>query len=391
MYLPLAERLYKDIQSMNLFDVFLNKSLLHGPFRDVFEGMLKTKPFDEFESLILRKHQNIRHFVHATFSVEKPIRETSDIIECFRLLRQLCLLCEKGCDVESDSVINIRVISWIINYGHTHLLQEIVNHVECNKHSISLIFGSNLMENTRLLLLGCCSNTLDMVELILKYVDPKCIDMHLMSCSTSSYKDFHRWNTPLTVASETGNLCVVKALLRNHAAINKYNFWKQSPLLIASIYGQFDVVKCLLSSGADINLSSQLGKSPLFAASFSGHYDVVKCLLSSGADINLCDKQGNSPFFFLASEKREWNTVKFLLSSGADINLCDDSGRSPLFIASLCGHCDVVKCLLSSGADINLRSQLGRSPLFAASLFGHCDVVKCLLSSGADINLCDKD
>jgi hypothetical protein len=40
------------IQSMNLCDVFMNKSLKQGTFRDVFEGMLKTKPFDEFESLI---------------------------------------------------------------------------------------------------------------------------------------------------------------------------------------------------------------------------------------------------------------------------------------------------------------------------------------------------
>jgi hypothetical protein len=68
MYLPLAERLYTDIQSMNLFDVFMNKSLKHGPFRDVFEGMLKTKPFDEFESLVLRKHENIQHFVKKTLT-----------------------------------------------------------------------------------------------------------------------------------------------------------------------------------------------------------------------------------------------------------------------------------------------------------------------------------
>jgi hypothetical protein len=74
---------------------------------------------------------------------------------------------------------NARVISWTIYYGHTHLLQEIVNHVECNNHSISLVFGSDVMENTRLLLLGCYSKTLDIVELILKYVDPKCIDMDL--------------------------------------------------------------------------------------------------------------------------------------------------------------------------------------------------------------------
>jgi hypothetical protein len=49
-------------------------------------------------------------------------------------------------------------------------LQEIVNHVECNNLSISLVFGSDIIENTRLLLLGCNSNTLDMVELILTYI-----------------------------------------------------------------------------------------------------------------------------------------------------------------------------------------------------------------------------
>jgi hypothetical protein len=43
----------------------------------------------------------------------------------------------------SDPVFNVKVISWIINYGHTHLLQEIVNHVECNNLSISLVFGLN--------------------------------------------------------------------------------------------------------------------------------------------------------------------------------------------------------------------------------------------------------
>jgi hypothetical protein len=34
--------------------------------------MLKTKPFDEFELLILMKRQNICHFVKTSFSVNKP-------------------------------------------------------------------------------------------------------------------------------------------------------------------------------------------------------------------------------------------------------------------------------------------------------------------------------
>jgi ankyrin repeat protein len=333
MYLPLAERLYTDIQSMNLFDVFMNKSLKHSPFLDVFEGMLKTKPFDEFKSLILRKRQNIHDFVRKNFSIKMPIPWTSDIIEYIRLHRRLHLLFDEGCDVESDSEYNVRVISWIINYGHTHLLQEIVNHVESNKHSISLIFGSNVMENTRLLLLACYSNTLDMVELILKYVDSKCIDMDLMSCGTSSYNYYHRWNTPLTVACAAGNLSVVKALLRNHADINKYNFEKQSPLLIASMYGRCDVVKCLLSSDADINLCDDRGLSPLFIASKYGRCDVVKCLLSSGADINLCDVGGQSPLN-IALCKGERDVVECLRSSGADIN----PGQSPLAIAAMHRH-----------------------------------------------------
>jgi hypothetical protein len=95
MYLPLAERLYTDIQSMNLFDVFMSKSLKLGPFLDVFERMLKTKPFDEFKSFILRKRQNIHHFVHTTFSVKKPIPGVRDVIGYIRLHRRLHLLFDR--------------------------------------------------------------------------------------------------------------------------------------------------------------------------------------------------------------------------------------------------------------------------------------------------------
>ena len=378
MYLPLAERLYTDIQSMNLFDVFMNKSLEHGPFLDVFKGMLRTKPYDEFESLILRKRQNIQHFVNTAFSVKKPNQQKIDLNEfdhdrlhlLFGLINPV-----------SDTEYNVRVISWIIYYGHTHLLQEIVNHVKCNNHSISLIFGSDVMENTRLLLLGCYSKTLDIVKLILKHVDPKCIDLDL----TPSTVNFFRGTvTPLISACTMGNLCIVKALLRNHADINKCNNWNTSPLIRASLYGHIDVVKCLLSSGAYVNLSDVSGQPPLFIASMEGHCDVVKCLLSSGADINLCDDDGQLPLS-VASKEGHFDVVKCLLSSDADVNLCDGNGRSPLFAASRYGHCDVVKCLRSSGADVNLCDGNGQSPLFVALAKGHCDVVKCLRSFGADI------
>jgi hypothetical protein len=267
MYLALAYRLYSDIQSMNLFDVFMNKSLKHGPFLDVFEGMLKTKPFEEFESLILRKCQNI-HLVNTTFFAKEPIQQMIDIIEIDRLQVLFGTIHRTVCG--SENTCNVRVISWIINYGHTHLLQEIVNHVKCNNHGTSLVFGSDVMENTRLLVLGCYSQTLDMVKLILEYVDPKCIngDFTFVSLITRNI-------TPLIAGCTIGNLWIVKALLRNHADINKCNNWNTSPLNTASKYGHIDVVKCLLSSGADINLCDINGQSPLLVASSSGHCDIV--------------------------------------------------------------------------------------------------------------------
>ena len=374
MFLPLAERLYQEIKNMNLFHVFMNSSLKNSRFLNVFNRMLKSKPYDEFKSLILEKN-----FVEKTFSVDEPV----GLFERDRLF----LLFEKIFCVASGTSYDVRVISWIINFGHIHLLQEIVNHVEDNNHSIYLVFGSNVMENKRLLLLGCFSNNLDMVELILKYIDPKCIDMEY----TYYGKRFRTRYTPLTLASELGNLGIVKALLRNvnHVDINKCNDWEESPLILASEHRHCDIVKFLLSSGADTNLCDKLGQSPLILASRHGHCDIVKCLHSSGADVNLSEIFGQSPLF-VASQEGHCDIVKCLLISGADINLLDKDGKSPLFVASQEGHCDIVKCLLNSDADVNLCTKCRQSPLLVASEKRHCDIVKYLLNSGADVNLHDE-
>jgi len=55
-----------------------------------------------------------------------------------------------------------------------------------------------------------------MVELILKYVDQKCID-----CGTSSNLDFYKSYTPLLVVCITGTLSIMRVLLRNKADVNK--------------------------------------------------------------------------------------------------------------------------------------------------------------------------
>jgi hypothetical protein len=77
-------------------------------------------------------------------------------------------------------------------------------------------FGSHNIEKTRLLLLGCHSKTLDMVELILTYIDPKCIDIDCTSRRLYLSNDtlLNRNGTPLTTACAIGSLC--KHLTTSH-------------------------------------------------------------------------------------------------------------------------------------------------------------------------------
>jgi ankyrin repeat protein len=91
----------------------------------------------------------------------------------------------------------------------------------------------------------------------------------------------------------------VKALLRNHADINKCNNWNTSPLITASNHGHIDVVEYLLSSGADINLLDECGQSPLFLASMFGHWisapELSKHLTTSQCPFSDATNNGDCP------------------------------------------------------------------------------------------------
>jgi ankyrin repeat protein len=388
MYSQLAERLYKDIQSMNLFDVFMNKSLKHGPFLGVFEEMLKTKPFDEFESLILRKHENIHQFVQKIPSSKEDIKKQYCIVE----RRRLPLLFHSVHNGKSEG--SFRVINWIIGYGHTHLLKEIINHVECNKYSINLIFGSNVEETTHLLMLGCYSNTLDMVELMLKYVEPKFIKMDYTFFDIENI--FNRIYSPLMAACVTGNLCIVKALLRENADVNECNYSKESPLVVAVEHGHMDIVEYLVSYGAEVSVCDFCGHSLLFIASKEGHCDIVKYLLADNADVNQQGILGGT-LLYVASQSGHCDIVKYLVDHNADVNLTDKNNRSPLYSAAEMGHYDIVLFLLQKGADVNIsdvnkKSSLyvdNMSPLSIAVHNGHFDIVKYFIEYSTEFDLSD--
>jgi ankyrin repeat protein len=99
-------------------------------------------------------------------------------------------------------------------------------------------------------------------------------------------------NTPILIASASGNIPIVNALINANADINKPNNDKMTPLYIASHLGDDSVVELLLSRGADANKPKEDGTSPLIIASANGHEEIVKMLLTHGAKVNHSDNYG---------------------------------------------------------------------------------------------------
>ena len=55
-YPMLANRLYEDILSLELYNVFMNRAFRHPQFMNVFIEILTKKPYSEFKELLLTTH-----------------------------------------------------------------------------------------------------------------------------------------------------------------------------------------------------------------------------------------------------------------------------------------------------------------------------------------------
>lgn len=182
---------------------------------------------------------------------------------------------------------------------------------------------------------------------------------------------------PLMLASEYGNLGVVKHLVNRGADVH---YDADAPLLIATQRGHLDIIKYLVSKGADIHAQDDL---VLLWPSTNGRLDILKYFIEQGVDVDARFGLALST----AATKGYFNMVKYLISKGADVNI---QNSQPLKLASYNGHLNIVQYLVEHGAEVNPGRNpfegFSGSPLRWASKAGKLDVVKYLLENGADIH-----
>jgi hypothetical protein len=84
----------------------------------------------------------------------------------------------------------------------------------------------------------------------------------------------------------------------------------------AAATGELSVVKSLLRSGIDVNARNSDGSTALYAAVVGGQVQVIEYLLPQGADVNLRNKWANSPLH-AAREMKRGDLITILLAHGA--------------------------------------------------------------------------
>ena len=218
-------------------------------------------------------------------------------------------------------------------------------------------------------------------------------------------------HTPLHVASQAGNVPVMRALLEAGGDANAISTMGVTPLHLAGLSGSGGAVGVLLDSGADVDArESVAGQTPLMFAASRNRQASLNALLERGADAAITTKIVDVVAVARedAKARQERNDLLASLGKAAkrDYRQLDEreeleaeeevrpltfadlhglkGGMTALLHAARQGHVESALALLEAGADVNQVSADHTSSLLIATINGHWDLGLLLLERGAD-------
>jgi ankyrin repeat protein len=169
-----------------------------------------------------------------------------------------------------------------------------------------------------------------------------------------------------------------KGLDINYRDLNGYTL-----LMVASEIGDLDMVKYFVEQGSDINMKSNGNHTALSLAIDNGKIRTIKYLLELGAELHGKFSYGMTNLM-MAIYRDDIKTSRYLIEKGAKANDKSDNGFTPLMIAAKNGNFELVKLLVENKAVVNFKNY-GWSSLMSAVESGNFEVVKYLVEHGADI------
>ncbi|XP_048417933.1 ankyrin repeat and protein kinase domain-containing protein 1 [Stegostoma tigrinum] len=230
----------------------------------------------------------------------------------------------------------------------------------------------NFVEDYTLLHLAIFTGDVELVRLVLKHGGS-------VNAQTS------RGMTPLIIAVQHGFVDISMLLIEEGADVNLTDEDNWGPLHFASQNGDDRIARLLLDKDADVNIRERDGWSPLHMASQNGHENIVRILFTRHASLDLQDRDNRTPLH-LAAYHGSYNITKLLIGQGANLNKMQDGFRTPIHLAAERGFFRVVRLLVNSGADVDCLDHSHFSPLHLSALNGHTGICRHLLKHGVNVN-----
>ena len=220
-------------------------------------------------------------------------------------------------------------------------------------------------------------------------------------------------NTPLDIVfadmSEISSVEISVSLIQAGAltSFNKYDYFQtailnrnlnyrfddgQTPLHIATISGDAAIVQYLLKNDAPSSVQDSSGATPLHEAVRYGHSEIVSTLIVSGANVNARDNLGKTPILLVVPQDAREKIYGILIQGGADVSVKDTYGDTVLHTATMTKvPVFVLQALVEAGADVNARNKEGVSPLAISVENRVRDHIKFYSENGANIHSRDKN
>lgn len=196
-------------------------------------------------------------------------------------------------------------------------------------------------------------------------------------------------NQYLMLAASSGQVEVMRWLIRNGAEVDSRTDQNATPLMFAVANNKTEAVKALLQYKPDVNILTAYSETPLLAAAKNGNLEIAEALIRDSAEINFEDARGATALHY-ASLYGYFYLADMLLFYNASIDAKSKDGTTPLMAAIWAGYADIADILIQNGANCGEYDIQGFTPLMIAAQNGDTVVMAMLLRKKVnmyDINI----
>ena len=185
-----------------------------------------------------------------------------------------------------------------------------------------------------------------------------CNAEHYSSELDSEDQDLPSWNlyciTPIHIAAGTGNLVLLKTLVRKVNKIQAKDDYRRTPLHYAAMHGHLETCQFIMQKINDKNprgwfLQDIYRRTPLYFAAENGHLAICKLIMehiNTNPRHTSVEDEYKQVTFQIAAEHGHLEVCQWIIEIIDDKNPPNINGTTPLHFAAEIGHLAICKLIL---------------------------------------------